>query len=231
MSDAPAAIPIESVSRTSGDTGWTVSGAVTGALLTIALFWMCARLDLAAHRAFVDPASETWPLVRALKALGTVWPWLIVAALLMAVDAARMKGLALARRGVFLLLSAALSGALADALKIVFRRERPEYHDGFHVFRSFTEKPLYGGGLDLPSSHAATAFGAAWALCALYPRLAWLWFALAAGCAATRMLEGAHTLSAVALGGAIAWAVARTVRATLAPDSHPDVPPGANLPC
>lgn len=229
MPDAPAAIPSTSVSRPSGEAGWTVSGAATGALLTIALFWMCARLDLATHRAFVDPASETWPLVRALKMLGTVWPWLIVAALLMAVDAARMKGLALARRGAILLLSAALSGALADALKILFRRERPEYHDGLHAFRPFTEKPLYGGGLDLPSSHAATAFGAAWALCALYPRLAWLWLALAAGCAATRVLEGAHTLSAVALGGAIAWAVSRTIRAAFASDSSPLV--NAGLPC
>lgn len=230
MSEAPAAIPIASASRPSGEAGWTVSGAVTGALLTILLFWMCARLDLATHRAFADPASEAWPLVRALKALGTIWPWLIVAALLIAVDATRrMKGLDLARRGAFLLLSAALSGALADGVKILFRRERPEYHDGLHVFRPFTEKPLYGGGLDLPSSHAATAFGAAWALCALYPRLAWLWLALGAGCAATRVLEGAHTLSAVALGGAIAWAVARTIRAAFASDSSPPV--NAGLPC
>lgn len=200
--------------------GWSARRAVAAGLVTVGAFWFLASMDRLVYLRALAPQTEAWPAVRALKFLGTVWPWLAAAGALFALDAARAsrragaaaEGTGRARandawvRGAFLLSSAVAGGALAEVLKIVFRRERPEYHDGAHVFRSFVERPFYGGGLDLPSSHAGTAFGAAWALCALFPRWAWLWLALAGACAATRVAEGAHFVSGVFLGAATAWA-------------------------
>ena len=45
-------------------------------------------------------------------------------------------------------------------------------------------------------------------LARLYPRARWLWYALAAGCALTRVLARAHFLSDVTLAAIIGWAVA-----------------------
>jgi membrane-associated phospholipid phosphatase len=70
------------------------------------------------------------------------------------------------------------------------------------------DHPLSTSGLALPSSHALVAFAAAAMLARLYPRARWLWYALAAGCALTRVLARAHFLSDVTLAAIIGWAVA-----------------------
>jgi len=51
------------------------------------------------------------------------------------------------------------------------------------------------------------AFAAATALAHLFPRAKWVWFALAAGCAATRIIAHAHFLSDVMLGALMGWCV------------------------
>jgi membrane-associated phospholipid phosphatase len=51
------------------------------------------------------------------------------------------------------------------------------------------------------------AFGAATALARLFPRAKWVWFLLAAGCGATRILSRAHFLSDVMLGSLMGWCV------------------------
>jgi membrane-associated phospholipid phosphatase len=45
-------------------------------------------------------------------------------------------------------------------------------------------------------------------LARLYPRARWLWYALAAGCALTRVLVRAHFVSDVVLSAIIGWGVA-----------------------
>jgi membrane-associated phospholipid phosphatase len=45
----------------------------------------------------------------------------------------------------------------------------------------------------------------------LFPRARWLWYALAAGCALTRVLARAHFVSDVTLSAVIGWAVAAVV--------------------
>jgi membrane-associated phospholipid phosphatase len=111
-------------------------------------------------------------------------------------------------RGSLLLGSVAVSGILGELLKLLFRRERPGAHDGAYVFRAFSDRPFYSGGLALPSSHSIVAFGAACMLARLFPRAAPVWYFLAVGCGLTRVMAHAHFVSDVAAAGLVAWAVA-----------------------
>lgn len=60
----------------------------------------------------------------------------------------------------------------------------------------------------MPSSHAAVAFGGAWAVALLWPRLKGLALFLACGCGVTRMLTGDHFLSDVVAAGLLGWGAA-----------------------
>jgi membrane-associated phospholipid phosphatase len=77
----------------------------------------------------------------------------------------------------------------------------------------------------MPSSHALIAFSGAAALAILFPRATPIWYALAIGCAITRLLAGAHFLSDVVAGTIIGVTVAFSLRARLlsspAPESSP----------
>ncbi len=103
----------------------------------------------------------------------TTWPW----------------------RGGLLIAAPALGGAVAEVLKLCFRRLRPDAEHFGYVFRSFDDHPFANGGLGMPSSHTLVAFSGAAAMAAVFPKARWLWFALAAGCALTRVMTVAHFLS------------------------------------
>ncbi len=96
-----------------------------------------------------------------------------------------------------LLLGPALSGGVAEVCKLLIRRLRPNPEVFEYVFRPFAEGPWSNRGMGMPSSHVLVAFGGAAVLAQLYPRARWLWYALAAGCAATRVLAMGHFLSDV----------------------------------
>jgi len=109
------------------------------------------------------------------------------------------------RRSNRLFFAVLTAGIAAELLKLVVGRERPI--DGL-VFQGEVWKPFLGaftggGNLGFPSSHAAVAFAGAAMLAAFFPRLRALIFTLAAGCALSRMLVGAHWLSDVVAGAAI----------------------------
>ena len=118
------------------------------------------------------------------------------------------------RRAAIVLASAVLAGLAAELLKLVFGRERPV--DGLD-YQGFVFKPwpsaLLGDGsnLGLPSSHAATAFGGCAALALLFPPVAPAVLLLAAGCAFSRVLVGAHWLSDTYLGALVGLASARWI--------------------
>jgi len=112
------------------------------------------------------------------------------------------------RRGLLLFWSAALGGIVAEALKLAFRRERPGLTDGLHVFRPWAERPFSTSQLGLPSSEAAVAFAAAAALARLFPEAGLLWYAVAVGCALTRVASGAHFMSDVVLAALVGYGVA-----------------------
>jgi membrane-associated phospholipid phosphatase len=69
-----------------------------------------------------------------------------------------------------------------------------------------------GSNLGLPSSHAAVAAGGAAALIAWRPAVWPIAVVLAAGCAMTRLLSGAHFLSDVTLGAIVGYVAWRLVR-------------------
>ncbi len=101
----------------------------------------------------------------------------------------------------------AISGGVAELLKMLFRRERPGLHDGESVFRAFSDRPFSTSNLGMPSSHVMVAFGGAVVVARLFPRAAPVAYTLAAGCAITRVLARAHFLSDVVVGALAGWAV------------------------
>jgi membrane-associated phospholipid phosphatase len=121
-----------------------------------------------------------------------------------------------------LLLGPALSGGVAEVLKLLIRRLRPNPDVFEYVFRPFADGPLSNRGMGMPSSHVLVAFGGAAVLAHLYPRARWLWYTLAAGCAATRVLAMGHFLSdtvvaavcGIAVGG---WVWGRANRGVVTP--------------
>jgi membrane-associated phospholipid phosphatase len=132
---------------------------------------------------------------------GSLWPWLLFSIAL----ALSCRGKAQpnrAKQSAFILLSPALSGGLAEILKLTFRRERPS-ELGAYVFRSLSDRPWSSSGLGLPSSHAAVAFGGSMALMILFPRLRWPALVMAVGCALTRVIIGAHYTTDIYLGALV----------------------------
>ncbi|MBX3404212.1 MAG: phosphatase PAP2 family protein [Phycisphaeraceae bacterium] len=169
--------------------------------------------ESAAAKAVLE--SHAW--YQTFYVLGRLWPWLIVAAAMVLADvgggsARAARGI---RRALFLLAGAGLGGAATEAAKIVFRRLRPELTDGYYGFRPLWENFWSGSNLGLPSSHAGVAFGAAFAMCCIFPRASLVFLAAAITCALSRVLAGAHFLSDVVVGAFIAyWIVEGMRRAT-----------------
>jgi len=102
-----------------------------------------------------------------------------------------------------LVLGPALGGLLAELLKLSIRRLRPNPEVFEYVFRPFADGPLSNRGMGMPSSHTLVAFAGAAVLARLYPRARWLWYTLAAGCAATRVLAMGHFLSDTVVAAAL----------------------------
>ncbi len=184
--------------------------AALSAAAAVAVFAALCPLDRPAYLALHNPAAQTYLADAIIKAAGTMYPWLAVAAAMALAAVPRASaglGARAFRPAALLLSSPALAGGAAEVLKLVLRRERPILHDGFQVYRSLAgDRAWHSGGLDLPSSHAAVAFGAAFALCVIAPRLSPLWVIIGVACAAQRVVAGAHFVSSVFLGGALACA-------------------------
>jgi membrane-associated phospholipid phosphatase len=155
---------------------------------------------------------------RALRSVG-YWPlWILLAGALWLHDKNP-------RRAIFLSAAVSAAGLLGEILKIAIRRDRPGVADGAYAFRAFADHPFSSSGFGMPSSHALIAFSGAAALAILFPRATPIWYALAIGCAITRLLAGAHFLSDVVAGAIIGVTVAFSLRARLlsspAPESSP----------
>lgn len=162
--------------------------------------------------AMVDALGST--MYHAIKFFGTVWLAAIIAAVLVLrpffqPDTARVRrGV---RRGTLVFLCPAVAGLLAEALKLAFRRERPEFGDGFFTFRAANF--WNASGLGLPSSHAAPAVALAIALGAVFPRWRVAFVMLAALCCLSRVLAGAHHVSDVYAGVFVGLICSRAIMA------------------
>lgn len=130
-------------------------------------------------------------------------------------------------RSLFLLACVASAGLIAEGLKLVIRRDRPDARLNLDQTLSQSLPATFdyhwskGAGsmseffassdLGIPSSHAAAAFGGALALAILHPRLWVPALALASGCASTRLLARDHYVSDVIAGAAVGLIVAAVV--------------------
>jgi membrane-associated phospholipid phosphatase len=164
-------------------------------------------------------------LGRMFRVMGFVPLWVFAGAALMLHQQVPRRG-AWRTPGALIIWGAALGGAVAELLKLVFRRHRPGEF-GEYVFRPFTERTFSTGGLGLPSSHALVAFGAAAILSRLYPRARVIWWALAWGCGFTRIAAGAHFLSDVVAAAIIGWLVGAVVWRWRPDAAAPVTTPGA----
>jgi membrane-associated phospholipid phosphatase len=171
-------------------------------LVGIALIALAHALDgwMYQHFRLENIYSEDWG--RLLRVLGYLPLWFVLAFALWLHE--RPAPL---RRPLMLALSPAFAGVAAELLKLLFRRERPGAHEGAYYFRPFTERTLSTSGLALPSSHALVAFGAAAILSRLFPKARIVWWALAWGCALSRVAAGAHFFSDVVVAAVVGWLV------------------------
>jgi len=109
---------------------------------------------------------------------------------------------------VMIAIGAVASGAIAEILKVIVMRHRPG-EDGVYRFAWMLENFDKGPGFGMPSSHAAVAFGGAFAVSYLYRGTCWIMMPLAVGCGLSRMLAGAHFASDVYVAAAIGWCVSK----------------------
>ena len=143
---------------------------------------------------------------QALRAIGYLPTWIVVALCFLLHDRARAAA-APFLRAALIFLGAALGGLAAELLKEVARRERPG-PQGIYTFDYFG-MGRDGVGLGLASSHASVAFGGCIMLGWLLPHLRWPLLLLATGCGWTRIRAGAHWTTdvyvAVVLSYGVCW--------------------------
>lgn len=184
------------------------------------LFLIAWLLEAPVYGAVLDKGAHSKDFVQVLRQMGYLPTWVIAAVLLWLLDWKRPeipRGLVSPgpvrpwhHRGGLLLLSAVGAGIVANILKPVIGRLRP---DGEGITR-FAERPAVlwaeGGhvGLGLPSGHTSVAFGACGMLALLIPSWRWPMMLLAIGCAYSRLLAGAHSLSDTVAGAWVGLAVA-----------------------
>jgi membrane-associated phospholipid phosphatase len=196
-----------------GSRGWTwYSRAPLALRATVALVITLAFLLVPAfgdrwayaHLYIPDVYGRDWAM--ALRAVGTLYVWIPVALVIWLSQ--REQEAAAAKKNAYLLLgSPILAGLLCEVMKLVIRRERPNFDAGSWVFRDWSDRTFSSAGLATPSSHTMVAFGAATMLARMYPRARWVFYLLAWGCGATRVLSRGHYLSDVTFGALLGWAV------------------------
>jgi membrane-associated phospholipid phosphatase len=146
---------------------------------------------------------------RTFRVAGTLYPWVLICGAIAVIRLGRTRAAAATRddnpgRALLVFLSAALSGGLAELLQMLVGRLRPDRAlETGHAFRGLIARFRDTSALSFPSSHAAVAFGAAFALSRFWPGPGAVALIAAAACGLTRLLAGAHYLSDV-VGGAFA---------------------------
>ena len=175
-------------------------------VITLAFLVVPAFGDQWAYAHLYIPKVYDRDWAMALRAAGTLYVWIPVALIVWLVQWEQNAALA-KRRSLLMLGSPVLAGALCEVLKIVIRRERPDVGAGEWVFRDWSDHTFSSAGLSTPSSHTMVAFGAATMLARMYPRARWVFYVIAWGCGATRMLSHAHYVSDVTFGALLGWAV------------------------
>lgn len=154
-------------------------------------------------------ANRDW--YRMLRIGGYLPTWIILAgAVFLATSGDAGRPLRDRARIWLVPIAAALSGLTAEILKLIIGRQRPN-DLGEYTFKPFLHGFIDGSNLGLPSSHAATAFGAALVVCRLWPRAGWIVIPLAVGCSLTRVFMGDHFVSDVVAAAGLGYAWSRVL--------------------
>ena len=124
--------------------------------------------------------------------------WYLIAGLLV-FAAFRTSNPARAYSGLFLSVSVAVSGIVADIIKYIAGRARPTIYFSEHLY-GFSSFHYEFEWTSFPSGHAATAFSAAIVLSTLYPRWRLLFLFSGALIAFSRILLTQHYISDVIAG-------------------------------
>lgn len=191
------------------------------AIALLAGYFLCVLLDRLVWRT-MTAADERWLESRdwyqLLRQLGYMPTWILVGVACGFADLyARRRGEPdRGPRSVMIILAPALAGTVAEILKRTIGRERPpafpvasdsnplpEWPSAAYTYKDFLAGWVDDSNLGLPSSHAAVAFGALVLLGLMHRGARPIFWAVAAGCAASRVLAGAHWLSDVYAGGVI----------------------------
>lgn len=119
-----------------------------------------------------------------------------------------------------LILGLAISCGLVWTGKLLVSRQRPKWFTGSEWYSTFTG--LFPGFENMkyqsfPSGDAAIAFLVSFILAKYFPRHRHIFYILAAGCAASRVILRYHYLSDVILGAALGYLAARIVQYLTAP--------------
>lgn len=183
---------------------------VVASILDRPVYWLLRHaLDIQKH----DVDGEDW--WEFLRAFGYMPLWAFVAVTFFIHDRARntdpYRPDKSYQRGLLVLLAPILAGLAAEVLKVLFARERPDMHDGWYHFRPLFSSLLDSGGLGLPSSHTAVAFGGACVTALLFPAARVALMVGAVGCAASRVLAHAHFVSDCVLAAIVAAWIARAL--------------------
>lgn len=159
----------------------------------------------------LPPSIERRGFTQFFRSGGYMPMWLGLAAAIMLEDA-RQAGCwcaASVRRGIMLAIGVSLAGIVAECVKLICRRQRPDLSEGaWYSFRPFLDRPFTAGGLTMPSSHAIVAFTGAFMLARYYPAARPVFLLFAFGTAASRVYVGAHYVSDVYLSMMLGWGIA-----------------------
>ena len=177
---------------------------LVGCVLVFGALPMLADKWVYDHGYIANVYDRDW--ARLLRVMGFAPTWGVVA-LAMWLHERPEAAQRAAARAWYLVTATLAGGLLAEILKLLLRRERPEVNDGFYGFRAWSDHPFSTTGLAWPSSHTMVAFAAATAMARLFPRARWVFYSLAAGCGITRVLAHAHFVSDVTLGMLFGWCV------------------------
>lgn len=187
--------------RRRGTTRW-----ITWLLVSCALVAIAHLLDPLAWRVLRKANVYETDWGRLLRSAGYLPTWGLIA---FAVCRERRD----AREGWLLIGSPTLGGALAEVVKLVVRRLRPDPDTFGYAFRAFADGPWSNRGLGMPSSHTLVAFAGAAMLAARFPRAAGAFYLVAVGCALTRVMSNGHFLSDTVAAACLGWAVAQLLNA------------------
>jgi membrane-associated phospholipid phosphatase len=226
--------------------GWTRPGRLllgAGAALAtivVTMLWV-DNLAIALQRRMSRPQIDAFDAVTDLGRSGWIlWPLGIVIAILAAVSSpmfGRTRQLVLASiaaRLGFVFMAVAVPGVLVTIVKRVIGRARPYTWESAGPF-DFAPLRWHADFASLPSGHGTTAFAAAFALGALFPRVRVPLWILAILIGISRVAVSAHYPSDIVAGAVIGvfgalvvrnWFAARRLGFLVAPDRSVRALPG-----